>query len=282
MEKIFIVTDSTADIPQNIVKEKNIIVVPLTITFEGKTYKDKVDITQNQLIEMLNLSGELPKTSQINPQSFYEVYSKIFEEEPNAHIISIHISSKVSGTYQSALIAKDMLQTEKIDIIDSRSLSFGIGLLVLEGIKMIEMKMKVEEIVKKLNNLSEKVRVVFAVNTLEYLKKGGRISSVHATVGTLLNIKPILCMDDGKIEVFDKVRGSKKVLTRMLDYLKQEGIDTSLEFGIGNITDENGMLHLRQCIEEEFGIKDMHIADVGSVIATYGGPGTLGVFFFCK
>lgn len=281
MKKVCIVTDSTAGVPKDIINKHNIRVLPLTIEFEGNVYKDGVDIDEPMLLDMLARGKELPKTSQVNPKVFYDEYKSILDD--GYKIISIHISSKLSGTYQSACIAKGMLEeTDMIHVVDSKGVSFGTGALVQEAIKMLEDNKDIDYIVKELDKLANKVRVAFAVDDLEYIRKGGRISSVHAAVGTLLNIKPILSMEDGKIDVLDKVRGRKKALKRLLDYIKEEEANTDATFAIGNVDSLNDMEEFANMVSEENIQDDIQRVQVGSVIATYAGPGTVGVFFFSK
>lgn len=281
MEKIYIVTDSTAGVPKEIVEKYNVKVLPLTIEFEGNIYKDGIEIDEETLLGMLEKGDKLPKTSQVNPKTFFDEYESIVKE--GYKIISIHISSKLSGTYQSACIARDMLEDkESVYVVDSKSVSFGTGAFVQEAIKMIESGKDINYIVSELNHLSNKVKVGFAVDNLEYIRKGGRISSVHAAVGTLLNIKPILSMEDGKVDVLDKVRGRKKALKRLLEYTKESNPDMSLTFAIGNVAGKEEMEEFKNMLKESNIIEDVQVVSVGSVIATYSGPGTVGVFFFSK
>lgn len=280
MRKIRIVTDSTADIPLELVKEKNIKVTPLTVTYKGVNYRDGFDITTTRLLEILGECDELPKTSQVNPQQFLDCYQELLKED--CEILSIHISSALSGTYQSALIAKDMIGSNRIHVVDSRVVSFGTGILVLEAIKMIEEGADINQIIDRLNNLAQRGRVAFAVDSLEYLRKGGRLSGAQAIIGSLLNIKPILYMTEGRIEVYDKVRGMKKAQNRLIEYMKEEEFDNSLVKAAGNVGCPELMSEFCESIKEELGAEGLMTADVGSVVATYSGPGTLGVFFFKK
>ena len=281
MEKIYIVTDSTAGVPKDIIENNNVKVLPLTIEFEGKVYKDGVEITEQDLLSMLDKGEELPKTSQVNPKMFCDEFEEILSK--GYKIISIHISSKLSGTYQSACIAKDMLKDKgEIHVIDSKGVSFATGALVQEAINMINQGDSLDVVVEKIKDLSDKVRVAFAVDDLEYIRKGGRISSVHAAVGTLLNIKPVLHMEDGKIDVFEKVRGRKKALKTLLNYVKENNPDTDLTFAIGNVGASEDMELFKDMLKSENIKEDAQRVSVGSVIATYAGPGTVGVFFFKK
>lgn len=281
MEKVYIVTDSTAGVPKDIIDNNNVKVLPLTIEFEGNIYKDGIEIDEKMLLSMLEKGDELPKTSQVNPKTCFDEFEAILKED--CKIISIHISSEISGTYQSACIARDMLEKkEDVFVVDSRGVSFATGALVQEAIKMLNKGIAVEETVKNLEILSSKVKVAFAVDNLEYIRKGGRISNVHAAVGTLLNIKPILHMEDGKIDVFEKVRGRKKAIKRLFEYVKDNNPNTELTFAVGNVDATYDMAEFKNMLSEE-GIKDdAQEVTVGSVIATYSGPGTVGVFFFSR
>ena len=278
MRRICIVTDSTADIPESMARKKGIIVAPLTVTHKGKTYRDGVDLKTDELLSMLEEGEELPKTSQVNPQEFYKLYSEILKEE--CEIISIHISSDVSGTYQSAGIAKQMLETDKIHVVDSRAVSFGTGLLVLEAVKMVESGMVVDDILEKLNEIATRVEVAFVVDNLEYLKKGGRLSGTQAAIGTLLNIKPILYMTKGKIEVLDKVRGMKKAHNRLIGFMDDKKVDRNHGFAIGNVGCQESMIDFIGLINGIISPEKVLTADVGTVVSTYAGRGTIGVFFF--
>lgn len=278
MKKIYIITDSTADLSQEYIKQKNIIMIPLTVTYKGVSYRDRIDINTEELLQMLKHGGELPKTSQINPRNFYDVYSKLIQED--CDIISIHISSGLSGTYQSAIIAKQMLNARNIHVIDSRSVSHGTGLLVMEAQKMAENGIDVISIVDRITELSKRLKVAFIVDTLEYLKKGGRLSGTQAAIGTLLNIKPIIHTDEGKLVIYDKARGMKKAQMCLINYIKQSDFDRNLGFAVGSIDYNETTLEFVKTLKNETGIEDIIKADVGTVVATYSGPGVLGVYFF--
>lgn len=278
MNKIAIVTDSTSDIPKELVNRYNIRVIPLTVSYKDKLYYDGVDLKIDELLEMLDEGEELPKTSQINPARFSQEYKKLLDE--GYKIISIHISSNLSGTYQSALIAKDMLETDDIYVVDSRSVSFGTGMLALKAAKMIEEGKEVEEIYNTLNDLAQRSRVAFILDKLDYLKKGGRLSGAQAAIGTLLNIKPIIYINEGRLEILDKTRGMKKGLSRMIKYIQDEGFDKSEYFAVGTVRDYDNLAEFKTMVQEELGIQKMLEAEVGTVVATYSGPGVVGVWFY--
>lgn len=278
MNKIAIVTDSTADIPKELVEKYNIRVVPLTVSFKDRTYYDGVDLNIDKLLEMLDEGEELPKTSQVNPARFCDEYKRLLDD--GYKIISIHLSSNLSGTYQSAIIAKNMLETEDIYVVDSRTVSFGTGMLALKAAKMIEDGKNIDEIYSTLNNLAQKSRVAFALDKLEYLKKGGRLSGAQAAIGTLLNIKPIIYINEGRLEILDKTRGMKKALSRMIKYVQEEGYDKNELFAIGTVRDFENFSEFEKMVKDELNIESPLFAEVGTVVATYSGPGVIGVWFF--
>ncbi|MCX7951845.1 MAG: DegV family protein [Clostridiales bacterium] len=278
MNKIAIVTDSTADIPKDLVEKYNIRVVPLTVSFKDRTYYDGVDLNIDTLLGMLDEGEELPKTSQVNPARFCDEYKRLLDE--GYKIISVHLSSNLSGTYQSALIAKNMLETEDIYVVDSRTVSFGTGMLALKAVKMIEEGKDIEEIYSTLNNLAQKSRVAFALDKLEYLKKGGRLSGAQAAIGTLLNIKPIIYINEGRLEILDKTRGMKKALSRMIKYVQEQGYDKNELFAIGTVRDFENFSEFEKMVKSELNIENPLFAEVGTVVATYSGPGVIGIWFY--
>lgn len=280
MENIVIVTDSTADLSKDIIEKHGVVVVPLTVTYKGMSYKDGVDLSIDELISFLDESDELPKTSQVNPKEFYDVYKKLIDE--GKEIISIHLSSGVSGTFQSANIAKEMLNTDKIHIIDSKVVSFGTGLLVLLAIELLKQGKGIKEVVDTLKEYSKKVRVAFAVDDLEYIKKGGRLSGAQATIAKILNIKPIIHMDDGKLYVYDKVRGLKRAIERLTEYLEEMDVDTSLPLAVGTVSYFEEREQLGTMVKERYNIEKILNFIAGTVIATYSGPGVVGICFFSK
>lgn len=275
---IKIITDSTADIPKDLVDKYGIIELPLTVHFGNEEFKDRVDITSEQFFEKLAASKNLPSTSQVTPQSFADVYKD--ELNKGNSIISIHISSDLSGTYQSAVIAKKSIGDHRISIIDSRSATLALGMIVLKAAELAESGMDKDAIVKEIEEYKKRVQLLIVVDTLEYLRKGGRLSGAQAAIGGLLNVKPILTIQDGKVVVVDKVRGMKKAEKRVLELMKEKGNDIQNQvIGIANAKSTDVVQELKDLIREEFGDVNFIDANVGSVIATHVGPGAFGVIF---
>ncbi|MBC8080014.1 MAG: DegV family protein, partial [Gorillibacterium sp.] len=207
MGTVRIVTDSTADIPEDIRKRLNIEVVPLKVHFGTYTYIDSVTLGAKQFYDKLMVSTVSSTTSQPSPIDFLDAYKKLQIAEPKTPVVSIHISSALSGTYQSAMLARSMMdEVLDITIIDSKSASYGLGIKVVKAAEAAQEGRSKEEILKLLDEIDEKFSLYFLVNTLQHLHKGGRIGKAAAIFGSLLNIKPILSIDaSGEITSVDKV-----------------------------------------------------------------------------
>ncbi|MFS1513262.1 DegV family protein [Chengkuizengella sp. SCS-71B] len=279
MSKIRFVTDSTSDIPLEIREKYNIEMVPLKVHFGQEVFLDAITIQSNEFYEKLAVSEVLPTTSQPSPVDFLNVYKKIYEEDPNCTIISIHLSSAMSGTYQSAVLAKSLLDDEaNLHIVDARSASYGIGVLMVEAVKAYENGKNTEEILEIVAKLRQDMRIYFLVDTLEYLQKGGRIGKAASVVGSLLNIKPILSIDDeGEITSVDKVRGKKKAINRIVDLLREDFPNTDVDMIIVHSNDISSAKDFSQLLKEQFQVHNVKLTSLSPVIGTHVGPGTLGI-----
>ena len=275
MEKIKIITDSTADLPSDIVEQYNIEVLPLLVSFGEETYKDGIDINLHTLLQKMNDSEEFPRTAQVNPQRFLECYKSYLDE--GYKIVSIHLSSKMSGTYQSACIAKEMLETEDIVVIDSLNVTSGLGLLVIKAAKLRDNGLEIKQIGEIVNGLIPHVKSSLAFNSLDNLVKGGRLSKTAGIIGNILGIKPILAVQDGEMVVIDKVRGSKKAIRTILDFLDSKGIKQGEESILLQVENKDILDRLRDDLKEKE--KDFIECEVGCVVGVHAGPNACGVFF---
>ena len=224
MSKIRVVTDSTADLTPELVERYGITVVPLTVFADGKAYKDKIDITNEEFYALLQSSKELPTTSQPSPAAFADVYRQLAAEGAE-QIISIHISTALSGTYQSSVLAAGLVAQEvTVHNVDSKIATMGLGLLVIAAARMVEVGDSADNILQVLDEIVKKQRLYFLLDSLDNLHKGGRIGKASHLFGSLLNIKPVLCFTDGVINVQDKVRGNKdnKALERLIEILLEK------------------------------------------------------------
>ncbi|WP_176461658.1 DegV family protein [Anaeromicrobium sediminis] len=276
--KIKIITDSLSDIPKEVAQKYDICVLPLKVRFGEVEYEDQVTITIDEFFEKLEKSTELPKTAQVIPSAYIEKIEKYLSE--GYEIIIINGSSKVSGTHQSALIAKDATDPEKVHVIDTLSLSYGCGMMAVEAARMAKEGKTKEEIIEKINSMIDRVEVLFSVETLEYLKKGGRLSPAKAMIGNLLNLKPILHIEGGEIEVMDKVRGSKKIIRKMIDMCRSMSLDGK----IGSITlihgkNEKSFEKMKEEVREELKPVEILESRIGPTIGTHTGPSLIGIIF---
>jgi DegV family protein with EDD domain len=279
MAGIKIATDSTADLPLALIKEYNIAVIPLKVFFGKDVYREGIDITPSEFFGKLAAYDQLPATSQPSPGEFQNFYEDLTKD--GSAVISIHISSLMSGTSQSALIAKSCLPDKDITIIDSKQVSMALGIVVLAAARAAKAGKRKEEIIDIVHTMIEKVQTYFVVDTLEYLEKGGRIGKAVAFLGTMLNIKPVLTIEDGLIAPCEKIRGKGKALEHIIgiakDYTEKHGQLHSVILH-GNVLNETVKFHQR--VSEELKCPEIIIGDIGAVVGTHAGPGIIALFFY--
>ncbi|OEG00341.1 EDD domain protein [Vulcanibacillus modesticaldus] len=282
MEKVYVVTDSTADIPKDLIKSLGIEVVPLKVHFEAETYLDGETITANEFYKKLEKSDQLPTTSQPSPLDFVEVYKRLAGGE-KAKIVSIHLSSALSGTVQSALLAKTMVEEDGIEVtvIDSKKASYSIGIIVVGVAKAIKEGKNYEEITELARKLVAETQVYFLVESLNYLYKGGRIGRASHLVGSLLNIKPILSLNEhGEVYAIDKVRGRNRATSRILEFFKDFAHNKPVNVGISHAANYDEAKRFEDKLREIFDIQDFVITNIGPVIGTHVGQGTVAITMY--
>lgn len=278
---IRIVIDSTSDVTQDIIDKYNLVMVPLTVNFENESYLDKVELSSEVFFEKLTSSEKLPTTSQVSPGAFINAFSEILIK--GDEVLGIFLASEFSGTYESARIAKDMIGSDRIHIIDSRSVCLGTFSLLLEAIELVNQNKDIDEIVGSLESVKDKVVAVAGLDTLKYLEKGGRLSKGQAVVGSLLNIKPIIGIKDGKLSVVDKIRGKNKTIKWFDDWIEENKFDlTNKTVLLFHARNYDQLKVLRGTIEDKYKIKSIIEAEVGPVIGTHAGPGVLAIGFLNK
>ncbi len=275
MDKIKIITDSTCDLNKAVIDKYNIEVLPLLINMENKTYMDGIDITLQEYLNKIENSQEFPSTTQVNPYRFYECYKKYLDE--GYKIVSIHLSSKMSGTYQSSCIAKNMLESEDIITIDSYNVTSGLGLLVLKACKLKEAGCSVFEIEEKVKEAIPHIKSALAFDSLDNLVKGGRLSKTVGAIGGLLDIKLILTIKDGEMAVIDKARGRKKAIKAILNNIDKTGIKSE-ETSILLQSSDKGILDILRGHMSERQM-DFIECEVGCVVGTHAGEGACGIFY---
>ncbi|MDF2868586.1 MAG: degV family protein [Anaerocolumna sp.] len=277
---IKILTDSTSDISKELAKELDVTLVPLRVIFENEDYLDGVDITIDQFYERLVKAKVLPTTSQPTPEQFLPYYEAA--RDNNDTLIVITISSKLSGTYQSAQIAKDIVDYTGIHIIDSETVTLGLQLLVREALALRNRGLSGDDIAKELEAVKKNIRLLALVESLEYLKKGGRLSSVSAFAGGLLNIKPIIEVKDGLVGVAGKARGLTGAYKKLAELITSNEIDLNREVCIGYSAGKDTMNGFLDHSKNDLGIQDFIESPIGSVVGTHAGPGACGIAFFTK
>ncbi|HIC88520.1 MAG TPA: DegV family protein, partial [Anaerolineae bacterium] len=243
-----------------------------------RTYRDGVEITPAEFYTKLTQVETIPTTSQPTPQDFHAVYEQLSTEVEA--ILSIHISEDLSGTLQSARLAAAEVEIP-VEIIDSRSISMGLGYIVLAAARALRAGASLEEAVAAARNLIPRLRIYFVVDTLEYLHKGGRIGSAARWFGTMLNIKPILELKDGRVEAKERVRNKRRAYARLLDIMTEqtaEGGAIHAAVVHANAPDERDKV--RAQVEERFHPVELYTADLSPVVGTHVGPGTVGVAFY--
>ncbi|MFM9330221.1 DegV family protein [Paenibacillus mesotrionivorans] len=277
MGRICIVTDSTSDIPPELRESLSIEMVPLKVHFGDEAYLDGITISPEDFYVKLAGEKRLPTTSQPSPLDFLAVYNRL-AAEPGTVIISIHLSSSFSGTYQSACMAKGMLETPAdITVVDSRTATYGIGLLVVEAARAAKAGESKEYILKRVEELRKQTTLYFLVDTLEYLHKGGRIGKAGALLGSLLQIKPILSVEDGTVVSVDKIRGTKKAMIRIMERLA-ERYQGPVRVAVAHANSMEYAEELSALIHQQFEVVEMMYTTIGPVIGTHVGGGTVGVF----
>ncbi|WP_211745298.1 DegV family protein [Paenibacillus sp. Marseille-Q4541] len=282
MSQVFIVTDSTADIPDALVEKYQIHVVPLRVVFGQETYLDGIELSPAKFYEKLGDAKVLPTTSQPSPAEFMNVYSELLNEHPGSQIVSIHLSSGMSGTYQSALLGKSMLEEEygaDITVIDSKSASYGYGLLVIHAAQLAQAGKSAAEIEAEVHKLHQDRKLYFLVDTLEYLQKGGRIGKASAILGTLLNIKPILSIDEeGVIYAVEKIRGQKKAMERIVQMFEQDFAGKRINIAVGHTANPETAEAFIALMKTRFELGEVVYPNIGAVIGSHVGFGTIAVF----
>ncbi|MDO4607863.1 MAG: DegV family protein [Clostridia bacterium] len=281
MEKIRIITDSGCDLPQNY--NPKITILPMSIRFGDDEYKDGIDITTKQFYEKLIESDQLPTTSLVSPATFDDAFKTAVDN--GEKVVVITIASKLSGTYQSAVLAAADYPND-VFVIDSKNVATAEQILVLRALELIEQGVSVEKIAKVLENEREKIHIVALLDTLEYLKKGGRISATVALVGGALSIKPVVTCKDGEVSMIGKARGSKNGNNFLIKEIEStSGIDFSkpLRLGYTGLTDALLQKYIEDSSELWAGHSDsIVVSHIGSTIGTHVGPGAIAVAFFAK
>lgn len=278
---IHFMVDSGSDILPSEAEKLGITVLPLTVRFEDEEFRDGVDLTHRAFYEKLVESDKLPTTSQIPPAVFADAFEELLQEGDTAVVITL--SSKLSGTWQSAKIAA-LDFPEQVFVVDSRSLAVGQRILVLRGLELLKQGMDAKSIAKKLDDEKHHIRVLALLDTLEYLKKGGRISAAAAVAGSLLSIKPVVALEKGEVKVIGKARGSKQANNLLRQLVTDCGgicFEKPYALAYSGLSDAMLQKYIEDSQELWKGHTDqIPVHTVGCTIGTHAGPGAVAVAFF--
>lgn len=276
--KVKIVTDSSAYPQPEVIAKHDIRVVPLSVAFGSEVFAEGVNITNEEFYQRLAKGEKLPTTSQPSVADFINVYSELAEQ--GHPILSIHISSKLSGTCASALAAKNALPEAQIEIVDS--LTVAVGMLISPAAEAAERGETLSQIAASIEKLNKHIKVIAAFDTLEYLWKGGRIGAARALVGTLLKIKPVLTQEGGEVKVLNKVRTRAHAIEYMLGFVEKEVKGNIFLHGwIAHSHVREAARILEKGLRENFNWIELHFVEMGPVLGTHMGPGLIGVSFYC-
>lgn len=280
MGKIKLICDSMADLTKDQIEKYDIEVLPLTVILDDKEYKDGIDFELDEFYEILK-NKKYPKTSQVTYGQFKMAFDKYVEE--GRTIFYIASSANATGSYQSAVMAKNDTEGD-IYLYDASNLTFGAGIYVLRAAQLIEEGKTIDEIVEELNIIKEKYCLVFSIDSLNHLQKGGRISSTKAVVGNILNVKPICEVKDGLVSQLGQVRGKKNVINKLIestDDLTGGEINTKVMY-VGYMDNEKEKDKMIEALKEKYNPEKIGTFKIGSCIGSHSGPGVLGVLSFKK
>jgi len=280
---IRIITDSTCEAPDALLKHPVVSVLPLSVVFGQTSLRDGIDITREQFWQRLPAADPLPTTSQATPGDFLALFTQF--TAAGDEVIAVTLSAKLSGTYDSAISARNSLPgSAPIDVIDSRTISVGLGLMLQEAVAMVEAGASRDEIVAQLIRMREKVHLIFVLETLEYLQRGGRIGKAQALMGTLLKFKPLLAVDDGEVVPVTRVRSRAKALETLqetlLQRVPQRGAQVRL--GLTQAVAPDEAKAVGDKLAASFGTTPGFIAALGPVIGVHVGPGAIGAAVYAR
>lgn len=281
MKKIKLITDSASDISLELAKENDIHVIPMNISFGEETFKDMYEISNEEFYKRIRTDKELPKTAQVSISDFEEVYKKYAD----CDIICVSISSKASGTYQNACIAKNMVSEEipdvNITVVDSNTFTYGYGMWLVFAAEKIRNGATADEVVKYLEECTQNTEIMLTVDNLEYLQRGGRIKSSAKIIANVLDLHPILYTEDGLIMSYSKVRGTKKLVEKLTDIVA-ERIGDCHKIGVMNADCPEANDKLKESLLSKIPDAQFLEGCVGSCIGVHAGPGAFGLIYMKK
>ena len=271
--KVAIVTDSTADLPSQLIKARGINIVPLTLNFEGRLLLDGVDIRPSEFYRKLPNATTHPTTSQPAPGRFAETYAELLND--HSEVVSIHISEKLSGTYASAIQGAEMTDPKRVLVIDSQLVSMSLGLLSLAAADVAARGADAKAVAEKVTAMRDNVQTYFSVATLEFLRRGGRIGRASALLGSVLQVKPVLCIRDGLVTPLERVRTFDRALNRIVELAREVDRGKGLCVIVGHADAEADAERVARELDPI--AETLMIQPLGPVVGAHAGPGVVGV-----
>ncbi|WP_300685071.1 DegV family protein [Acutalibacter sp. 1XD8-36] len=275
-----ILTDSSCDLSPARCEELGVEMLPITVNFGGESFRAHEDISNEEFYEKLAAASELPKTAQITPAFFEEKFTGY--KESGEEVVCLFISSMMSGTLQSARIAKNMVNTDKVYLPDTLNVTFALGLLVEEAVKMRDRGLSAAEIASEVEKLVPRVRLWALIDDLKYLKMGGRLSATSALVASILGICPIITLENGLVEVVGKARGKKAAFKFIQNMVAKEPISGDFAVTIGHAAVPNTRDDFMDFMSAELKKREILKLDIGSIVGTHTGPGACGLAYIRK
>lgn len=275
--KVQIISDSTAYLPTEIIYKYQIKIVPLNIHFDGEVFKEGTHYTNREYYDRLKVSSSFPSTSQPSAGEFLEVFQQL---EGDTEALVILLSSKISGTYQSAHMAREMMaeRSQHIHLFDSNFSGMGLGFQVIAACEMLAAGRTIREVLEALETIKNKMRLFFVVENLEYLARGGRMSTISCKLGTLIQLKPVLALENGQLALFQKVRTLPRAMAVVLGELEKERNNIQ-RIAVLNVEYREKAQQLRDQLEEQYQVP-VSICDLGPVVGSHLGPGALGIVYY--
>jgi len=278
MKEVVVVTDSSANVPARLAKQLDIRVVPILLTLNGQSFRDGVDITAGDVYRWLRTSKQLPTTSAPSIGDFLRVYASAAQDAWG--IVSIHLSPKLSATYSTALAASQLVDDTEIRVVNCHTVAMGQGFVALEAARAAATGASLDAVVARAEEVASKMTVLATIDTLEYLYRGGRIGGAAALLGTMLQIKPILFVADGHVDVFSRPRTKSKALRTILHEVAKQADGQPLHAAILHAGVPEEAEALRQEVAAQFNCTELYVTEMTPVMGAHTGPGVLGIVFY--
>jgi len=278
MAQVAVVTDGAAAMPPELVEEYEISVAPFQLIWEGETLRDGIDITPTQLYRRLRTAESLPTSSQPLVGDFVRLYSELGREAEA--IVSIHVAQEFTGTYNVALLAAKQVATVPIEVIDSRTATMGQGFLVLEAARAARRGASLSEVVARVKSLIPRVHVLATLDTLEYLRRSGRVPTLKASLGSRLSVKPVFHMYNGRAGLYAQVRSRKRAVQIMVEAIPETGEKEGLHIAVLHADAAGEAQELKAQILSQFDPAEIYVAEFSPVMGAHTGPGLLGITFY--